>query len=598
MTVLSARILIGGLGAAALGMAAGQAQAQSKPLAVVNAEIFDATGAAAYRGALIARDGRIVAVGPKVRAPKGATIIDAGGAALLPGLFDVHTHWTPAGSPAITPRIADAYVAAGVTTVNDFHQQPESFEPRRRWLGTLVAPHVNFVARISTPGGHGADWADQGTTRWVDTPEGAKAAVDDIAKYKPDAIKAFADGWRYGSGPDNTSMDPWTLKALTDAAHRHGLKVLTHTVTVERGAVAADSGVDVIAHSLQDKPLDPQTIARIKASGLFYAPTLAVYEPVKPGAKPPSDPDSPRAQQSRRKFGYALANAKTLFDAGVPVALGTDAGMPGTPHGASTLRELELLVQAGLTPSQALVAGTAVSARAMNLIADRGTLEVGKRADFVLVAGKPWETIAEIRRVERVFIDGQAAFGPGAVRPPAQDRPAPPALKAKALIDDFEGEPGRTRLDTLRLDDFDGGRDRSLEVSQVIDREDGGKVLSVGARMAIKDDASAGVLLPLSRGSVEPVDATAFKGLRLSLRGDGGAYLVTIRGVAGLWRAKVEAGAQWKTIALPFEAFVPVFARGAEKPAWTGADLLQVGVEGERPAGGKLWFELDDVMFY
>ena len=586
-----ARILLGGLCAAALSTSLAAAQ----PLAVVNAEIFDATGAAPYRGTLVVKDGRILAVGPKVKAPKGATIVDAKGAALIPGLFDVHTHWTPAGAPAVIPKIADAYLASGVTTVNDFHQQPESFAPRRAWLGTLTAPHVNFVARISTPGGHGADWADQATTRWVDTPEGARAAVEAIAAYKPDAIKAFTDGWRYGSAPDNTSMDAWTLKALTETAHKHGLKVLTHTVTVEQGKVAATSGVDVIAHSLQDEPLDAQTIASIKASGLFYAPTLAVYEPVKPGAKPPADPDSPRARQSRLKFGYALSNAKALYDAGVPLALGTDAGMTGTPHGSSTLRELELLVQAGLTPAQALTVGTAGSAKAMNMLADRGTLEAGKRADFVLVAGKPWETISDARKVERVFIDGKPSFGPGAVRSAANDKLTPPAVKAGALIDDFERADGRTSLDTLRLDDFDGGRDRSLEVSQVIEREGGGKVLSVGARMATKDDASAGILLPLTRGSVVPADASAFKGLKLSVRGDGGAYVVSLVGAAGRWTAKVDAGPQWRTIELPFSAFKPA---GREKAAFTGTDLLQVGVEGERPAGAKLWFELDDVTFY
>lgn len=573
----------------------GATHAATPTLAIVNAQIFDGTGAAPYKGTLVVQDGRIAAVGPDVRAPKGAQVVDAKGEALVPGFFDVHTHWTPAGSPAITPKIADAYVASGVTTVNDFHQQPESFAPRRRWLGTLTAPHVNFVARISTPGGHGADWADEATTRWVDTPESARAAVEGLAPYQPDAIKAFTDGWRYGSAPDNTSMDGWTLKALTDAAHKQNLKVLSHTVTVERGAVASDAGVDIIAHSLQDRPIDAETVAKLKANGTFYAPTLAVYEPVKPGQKPPADVDSPRAKQAVRKFGYALANVKTLKDAGVPIALGTDAGMPGTLHGSSTLREMELLVQAGLTPSEALVAGTATSARAMNLLADRGTLEKGKRADLVLIAGQPWTRIEDVRKVDRVYIDGRAVFGAGATRSPANDRPTMPALKAKALIDDFQRADGRTSLDTLRLNDFDGGRDRSMEVSQVLDKGDGDLVLSVAAKMAIKAEPDAGVLLPLSRGSVEPVDATAFKGVSFDIRGDGGAYVVTINTVSGPWTAKVTAQPTWSKVTVPFSAFARA---GRGEGAWTGADLLEVGVGGSRPAGRKLWFELDDVTFF
>jgi hypothetical protein len=372
--------------------------------------------------------------------------------------------------------------------------------------------------------------------------------------------------------------------------------VLSHTVTVERGAVAADSGVDIIAHSLQDRPLDAQTVSKLKASGTYYAPTLTVYEPVKPGQKPPADADSPRAQQAARKFGYALTNVKTLKDAGVPIALGTDAGMPGTVHGFSTLHEMELLVQAGLTPSEALIAGTATSAKAMNLLADRGTLEKGKRADFVLIAGQPWVNIADVRKVERVFIDGKAVFGPGSTRSPFNDKPTLPVVKAKGpLVDDFERADGRTSLDTLRLSDFDGGRDRSVEVLQTVDKGDGDHVLSVAAKMAQKPEPDAGVLLPLSRGSVQPVDVSAFKGLTFELRGDGGAYIVTINTVSGSWTAKVMADKTWAKVAVPFADFKRS-ERG--EGAWTGTDLLEVGVSGSRPAGRKLWFELDDVAFY
>ncbi len=287
---------------------------------------------------------------------------------------------------------------------------------------------------------------------------------------------------------------------------------------------------------------------------------------------------------------------KTLKDAGVPIALGTDAGMPGTPHGASTLREMELLVQAGLTPSEALIAGTATSARAMNLLADRGTLEKGKRADFVMIAGQPWTTITDIRKVDRVFIDGKAVFGPGSTRSADNDKLTMPTLKAKGpLVDDFERADGRTSLDTLRLSDFDGGRDRSVEVLQTVDRGNGDHVLSVAAKMAQKAEPDAGVLLPLSRGSVEPVDASAFKGVTLELRGDGGAYVVTINSVSGSWVATISANGTWEKITVPFADFKRS-GRGAG--AWTGTDLLEVGVSGSRPAGRKLWFELDDVTFY
>jgi len=587
---------------AALAAAAmiGQAQAaapRSTATAIMGATVFDATGAAPHVANVIIRDGRISEVGPDAKAPRGATVIQAKGKALLPGFFDLHTHWTPGGQPAVAPPIAAAYVASGVTTVNDFHQPPEAYEPRRRWLGALTAPHVNFTARISTPGGHGADWADEATTKWVSTAEGARAAVRGLLPYKPDAIKAFADGWRYGAGPDNSSMDYWTLSAIADEAHKNNLKVLTHTVTVERGKVAARAKVDVIAHSLQDREVDDEVVALMKANGTVYAPTLAVYEPVKPGQTVPATPDA-RLQNAMKKFGYALHNVKVLHDAGVPIAVGTDAGMPGTPHGAATLREMELLVQAGLTPTQALMAGTSNSARAMDEIGDRGTIEKGKRADLVLIAGTPWSNIGDIRKTERVFIDGKAVFGPGVKPTPADGQMSMPAIKAKALVDDFEGAAGRTRLDTLRLDDMDGGHDRSVQVSQVTVRSGADHALLLAAKMAQKEDPSAGVLLPLSRGSVEPVDASAFKGVRFEVRGDGGDYAFTVGTQSGRWRAPIKAGPEWATIEIPFADLKRVPGRGATAAGWTGVDLTDLGFSGGRAAGERLWLQIDNVRFY
>ncbi len=590
-----------GLGALTALGAAGPlwaAPASGPVTAIVDATVFDGTGAAPRVATVIIRDGRIAEVGPGLKPPRGAVVVPAKGKALLPGFFDLHTHWTPGGAPAVAPRIAAAYVAAGVTTVNDFHQPPEAYAPRRRWLEGLTTPHVNFTARMSTPGGHGADWADVATTKWVSTAEAARAEVRALLPYKPDAIKAFADGWRYGSSPDNTSMDYWTLSALADEAHKAGLKVLTHTVTVDRGKVAARAKVDVIAHSLQDREVDDEVVALMKANGTVYAPTLAVYEPVKPGQPQPANRDDPRVQQSFRKFGYALHNVKALHDAGVPIAVGTDAGMPGTPHGVATLREMELLVQAGLTPTQALVAGTANSARAMNAIADRGTIEKGKRADLVLVAGEPWANIADVRKTERVFIDGRPVFGPGAKPTPADGQTSMPAIKVAALIDDFEGAPGRTRLDTLRLDDMDGGHDRTVQVSQVAIRQGSDRALLLAARMATKEAPSAGVILPLSRGSVEPVDARGFKGIRFDVRGDGGAYAVTVNTQSGRWRAPVTAGAEWTTVEIPFSSLTRAPGRGGSDAPWTGADLLDVGFSGGRAAGERLWLQIDNVTFF
>lgn len=592
MTRLHIALLLGGIAAAIPAAAA----PKEGSLAIVGATVFDATGAPPRVATVLVADGRITAVGPGLKVPAGVRTIDARGKALLPGLFDLHTHWTPAGEPDTTPQIATAYVTAGVTTVNDFHEQPESYAPRRAWLATLVAPHVNFAARVSTPGGHGADWADQSTTIWINTAQAARAAIERLKPYRPDLIKAFTDGWRYGLAPDNTSMDEGTLKALVGAAHDARLKVLTHTVTVDRGAIAARAGIDALAHGLQDRPIDPATLGTVVAAKMAMAPTLAVYDPDKAGK--PADATTPRYRQATAKFGYALANVKTMYDAGVPIGLGTDAGMPDTPHGASTLHELELLVRAGLTPAQALIAGTATSARIMALDGDRGTIAPGQRADLILVDGRPWQDIADIRRLSQVVIDGRLVFGKGAPPLPAANRArflAP--VTVSPLLDDFERADGRSTLDTLRLETGDGGIDRTVEISQIVPRAGGGHALLLSARMAMKDDAYAGVAIPLTRGSVTPVDVRGYRGVRLSLMGPG-RYTVRLNAPTGSWSAKVDGAAGWKEIEVPFTALTPMARGNRAGPAWSGTDIVTLEVGAARAPGATLGVTLDDIRFY
>src|SRR5690606_37792261 len=328
------------------------------------------------------------------------------------------------------------------------HQAPEVHAPRREWLAGLAAPTVLFGARMSTPLGHGADWADQATTRWVNSPAAARAAVRELAAYRPDFIKAFTDGWRYNSAPDNTSMDEATLAASVEEAHAHGIRVYSHTVTLTRAKQAALAGVDLIAHSILDRGGVDELIALMREHGTAYAPTLAVYEPVRVGAPPPADPENRVLRQRRINFEVALLNAGRLHAAGIPVVAGTDAGMPGTPHGRATRHELELLVRAGMTPLQALHAATAGAAKALGL-GDRGVIAPGWRADLVLVEGEPWTDVAALRNVRRVFVAGEEVTGPDAHRPAANARDSLPPVRIAALIDDFEREDGRTALGTL-----------------------------------------------------------------------------------------------------------------------------------------------------
>ncbi len=582
------------------GQASVAATADDKAVLIRDAMVFDGTGRAPYAASVLVEDGRIAAIGAELTAPKGARVVNARGQALLPGLFDLHTHWTPNATPSELPQVANLYMAAGVTTVSDFHEPPEAYAPRRAWLASIAAPDVKFAARMSTPLGHGADWGDENTTRWVNSPEAARAGVRAVAAYKPDFIKAFTDGWRYSNAADNSSMDEETLTALVDEAHKNGLKVFTHTVMVKRGKAAARAGVDVIAHSVQDGAVDEELIALMREHGTAYAPSLAVYLPERVDGSGRNNGKPDVLAQREQNFANALHNVKTLHDAGIPVVVGTDAGMTGTPHGTSTLRELELLVQAGLTPSEALLAGTSASAKALG-VNDRGSIEVGKRADLLLVSGRPWERIGDVRNTQQVYVAGRQVQGKGAVLPAGNKALALPAQPVQALVDDFERADGRTALDTLRVDEADGGNDRTAQVTEIVTRETGGNALATQAKLSSKDTAFAATILPLSRGSVAPVDARAYRGIRLELRGSAPELQLEVRALGNRrFIAPLQAGAQWQTVEIPFTALQgqPPYRAKAPVAVWKGDDLQQLVVSGSGEPGSKLWFEIDNVSFY
>ena len=559
------------------------ASLEAQRFAVTGAWVVDGRGREPRRATVLVEDGRIAAVGESVAPPAGTPVIDAAGRTLIPGLFDIHTHLLASGGVKDLdwPKVLKLYLAHGVTTVVDLSTYTEQFEPMRRLLAAgLEAPRVLMAARFTTPLGHGME-GGRGDfhTQLVLTPREARNAVRRIAAEKPDLLKVFTDGWRYGVDPDMTSMDEETLRALVEEARKQGLKVVTHTVTVKKAREAARAGVDVINHGIGDAVIDPETLGLMLSSKTGYGQTLAVYEPK--GAKV-----HPARQ---RRWAHLMANCALARQAGLLAGVGTDAGMPGTPHGESTLHEMELLVNCGYSPLEAIAAATSVSARLLGL-EDRGAIEPGKLADLVLVEGKPHERIAEIRNIRRVWLGGRE-FDPQALLVRAS-RPGPSPLPvtggtAPQLLDDFESPGLRSRLGTLWVNRTDAGLDFSQMSYQRIPRAPGDHCLAVLARMSDKDRPLAAMALPLSRGAVLPVDVSPWQGVEFEARGDGG-YRLMLRWRGGEAEAPFEAGAEWRRVRVPFGAF-----RGADLKETISLEFVIA-----RPAGEKAFVEIDNVRLY
>jgi len=473
---------------------------------------------------------------------------------------------------------------------------------RRLLAGGLPGPRVLMAVRFSSPGGHGAEGGRGDLhTQTVQTPQEARAAVRRILAYKPDVLKIFTDGWRYGTALDMTSMDQETLSALVEEGHWNGLRSVTHTVTVEKAKLALRAGVDVILHGLGDERADDELKGLVRAGKTAYVSTLAVYElHAFPGGAPPLLAEmlpagmgarlertlTPAAAR-RRRWENLRANVKSLAQSGMVVGCGTDSGMAGTYHGFSTHREVQLLAEAGLTPLEALTAATGSSARAIGVGADRGSIEAGKAADLLLVDGAPHERIEDLARVRRVFRDGREVDRAGLREAMLAAAPTPIAARTvQPLLDDFEGKDGRSRIGTLWVNNTDTGHDHARMSYQVTERKPGNHALTVLARMSEKEAPHAAMVLPLSPGSVEPVDIGGYRAVEFESRGAGEYGLRLIRR-AGAGRATAEAlsfhaGAKWRKQRLPFN-----------QPGYQDVVALQFRIE--RKAGEGGWLELDNV---
>ncbi len=562
--------------------------AAAETLLINDALVFDVRSGSASQKDVLVEDGRFVSVKDQIDKDKADKVVEAEGKALLPGLIDIHTHWTNMDG-ADRASIASDLLLAGVTTVTDFHTSPEAFQVKRAFHETIMSPHVFFTARMGVPYGHGLEWGDSNMTASVYGKEDAEEATRKIMRYKPDAIKVFADGWRYGYGVNQSSINANALEAIVGVANENGLPTFTHTVSVDGAKLAAKAGVSAIVHAVQDDVTDEDLIELLLDKEVFYAPTLVVYELRADKMAKITNPRTVEIMQKRQAF--SRANLYRFNQEGIPVALGTDQGIDSTYFGEADLRELELFVDFGMSPSEALIAATLHGAQALGVGNDRGAIEEGMRADFILVNGRPWESVSDIRKTDQVYVDGVALVKSGKLVKP-QGSGQPPSVKAKKKIDDFEGEDSLTAYDAARLLLRDKNFPRSQADFGKIERETGGSALHFSGEFAHKKQPFAYVLLPFSPEAFAPLDATSMKGVRFEVRGDG-RFDARLSSVSGTALASFKANKNWKTVEFLFSDFKP---DDNVEIDISKLSAIAFGRQGE--ANSEFWLELDSVEFF
>jgi len=399
-------------------------------LAIAGGTLIDGTGSGPISDAVvIVKDGRIVAVGPRssVKVPKDAHVVDAKGKFLLPGLWDMHAHFEQVEWGPI-------YLAAGVTTVRDCGNEFEFITAVRDAIaqGRGLGPRLLLAGIVD-----GTGPLALGVER-VDTPEQARQWTDRYHSAGFQQMKIYS----------SVKLDE--LKIISEEAHRLGMTVTGHVPEGLNAFQAIEAGQDQINHiqyildimhapfpgdtSRADRrkamaelnlesPEAQKALSFLKDHHTVVDPTMGLFElftattarppaSFEPGinkiapelAQPLTDvgPPSERSEVGDKLFQKELAVIAALHHAGIPIVAGTDQAVPGY----SLHREIELYAQAGFTPMEAIQAATIVSARAMGLEKDSGTVEKGKRGDLIIINGNPLEDIHNTRNVEYVITNG------------------------------------------------------------------------------------------------------------------------------------------------------------------------------------------------
>jgi imidazolonepropionase-like amidohydrolase len=582
---------------------------------IEGARVFDGTGAKAKVADVIVRDGRIAAIGRKLTLPDGAERVDGRGKTLIPGLHDLHTHLrSPAyDAPEDLPKAWAGYLVNGVTTVNDFSVSGEMIAPIRELTGTggFWAPHLNQAIRFGVPGGHGTEYGwGSFFTMQTTTARAAHLLMPRALAYGPDVIKVFSDGWRYGRDPDEMSMNESTLAAIVAEAHAAGKPVITHTVTLEGAKVAAAAGVDAVGHGVGDALIDDELIGLMRRNGTAYIATLVVYEPQETRALSAAELarlDSGERSDAARRFAGSVeaydarrwdimrANIARLKKARIPIGIGTDAGIGGVYHGQSALREIWWMAHLGLSPAEALVAATSASAAIVRGTGDHGTIEVGKRADLVLVGGEPDRRIDDLWNVERVWLSGREV--PLAELRALREKPGStplPSVRMTGPVLSASRADERTDIDTLPVATTDPGIDHSHLIT--IDRP-GGQPTFLAAQMGAAPRPYVQWVVPLTRGPIKVADAHGFAGIEIAVRGSGDYRLVIESyGIDGkAWfAAPFSASERLATVRLPFATF-----RSSDEDARLDLSQLRaLRVQLSGKSGGTASLEVGTIRFY
>jgi len=396
------------------------ASATAQVTVLTHATVIDGAGAVPQKDVtIVMENGRIRDVGPssKIPVPAGATVVDLTGKFIAPGIINAHGHVGAKTEPQLRQ-----YALYGVTTTTSMQTDPDEVvqvrEAQKR--GDLRGARVSTVKYRFAPDPE------------VVTPEQARTKVDETVAAGADYIKVWVDS---GFGT-RAKLTPEFCAAVLEQARKHGKLTFGHAYELSDAKMLVERGLNVLAHNIRDREVDSEFIAVLKQRNVTLIPTLIRDEFLFAYGDAPAWIDDPffqkfvpaerlavlktkirdeqvkNPQRALIKAGFEMnkINLKKLSDGGVRIALGTDSGGAADRffiQGYSEHREMELMVQSGLTPMQVIQSFSKGASEALGIDKEFGTLAKGKTADLLVLEKNPLDNIANMRTIQAIYLGGK-----------------------------------------------------------------------------------------------------------------------------------------------------------------------------------------------